>query len=152
MLRREELIKKFIFGMSVFEAYISHTGSLNLRDINILGENFIADLLNLLYGFQLKNANSRIQNNKGYDLIDGRNKIIVQITSTDTTQKLAHTLNVLEKVEEEYIHSKWELCLEKEMRDKENESRKYMEESGSELKKSLGSMVDLNGYTLYLVP
>lgn len=149
MLRREELIKKFIFGMSVFEAYISHTGSLNLRDINILGENFIADLLNLLYGFQLKNANSRIQNNKGYDLIDGRNKIIVQITSTDTTQKLAHTLNILEKLEEEYIHSKWELCLEKEMRDKENESRKYMEESGSELKKSLGSMVDLNGYTLY---
>lgn len=149
MLRREELIKKFIFGMSVFEAYISHTGSLNLRDINILGENFIADLLNLLYGFQLKNANSRIQNNKGYDLRDDRNKIIVQITSTDTTQKLAHTLNVLEKVEKGYIQSECELRSQKVMRAKENESWKYMEERGSELKKSPGSMVNLNGYTLY---
>ena len=149
MLRREELIKKFIFGTSVFEAYISHTGSLNLCDINIFGENFIADLLNLLYGFQLENANGKVQNNKGYDLRDDRNKIIVQITSTVTTQKLAHTLNVLEKVEKEYIQPECELRSQKAMRAKENESWKYMEERGSELKKNPGSMVNLNGYTLY---
>ena len=49
MIRRENVLKKFIIGMSVLEAYIKYTGKLNMNDINVSAESFTRDLLNILY-------------------------------------------------------------------------------------------------------
>ena len=35
MIRRENVIKRFIMGMSVLTAYIYYTGNLNMHDISI---------------------------------------------------------------------------------------------------------------------
>lgn len=41
-------------GMSVLTAYIYYTGNLNMHDINISAEQFMCDLLNILYNMDLK--------------------------------------------------------------------------------------------------
>lgn len=105
MINREELVKKFNMGMSVFSCYIKLNSICNLQDINIVAESFIGDLCNILYGWDLKNANSSFSNNSGYDLISEKDRIIVQVTSTDSSEKVKHTLQMLENV----MHDKPEL-------------------------------------------
>jgi hypothetical protein len=68
-------------------------GTLNLHDINILSENFYRDLLNLLYGYNLENLNSTQQNVAAIDLIDRAAKMVVQVSVTDTKQKIEESLN-----------------------------------------------------------
>ena len=64
----------------------------NILDYNIHSENFYADLLNLMYGWELKNANQLSQNIGAIDLIDEKNKLIVQVTSQTTKAKIDTTL------------------------------------------------------------
>ncbi|MFR8757951.1 MAG: SMEK domain-containing protein [Clostridium sp.] len=40
--------------MSVLSSYIHHSNCCNMQDINILSESFMADLLNILYGWSCK--------------------------------------------------------------------------------------------------
>ena len=105
MIKREKLIKKFNTGMSVFSCYIELNGICNLQDINIVAESFIGDLFRILYGWDLKNANSNFSNNSGYDLISEKDRIIIQVTSTDSSEKVRHTLQTLKNV----IHEKPDL-------------------------------------------
>ena len=51
------------------------------------------DLLNLVYGLCLQNLNTFSQNVEGIDLIDNVNKLIVQVSSTSTKQKIDSTLS-----------------------------------------------------------
>ena len=96
MIRRENIIKRFTMGISVLTAYIHYMGSLNMHDINISSEQFICDLLNILYNVDLKNANNNSFNNVGYDLISETKRKIVQVTSTDKPDKIINTINVIE--------------------------------------------------------
>lgn len=66
---------------------IKKRGKLNLLDLNIFSETFFADMLNIVFGFQLKNLNIIEQNVEGIDLIDEKNKIVAQVSSTCTKQK-----------------------------------------------------------------
>lgn len=52
--KTRERDKRFIMGMSVLTAYIYYTGNLNMHDINISAEQFMCDLLNILYNMDLK--------------------------------------------------------------------------------------------------
>lgn len=63
----------------------------NRSDINIIAEDIVCGLLNLIYGWQLKNANAVKQNCPGVDLVDGDNCIAVQVTSTNSKEKVDHT-------------------------------------------------------------
>lgn len=78
---------------------IEKRGKLNLLDLNIFSETFFADMLNILFGFQLKNLNNEKQNVEGIDLVDEKNKIIAQVSSTCTKQKVESSLakDILEK-------------------------------------------------------
>lgn len=51
-------------------------------------ENFYRDFLNLLYGWDLENANNRVQNVEAIDLIDDNEKLVVQVSATATTAKI----------------------------------------------------------------
>ncbi|MFF6009579.1 SMEK domain-containing protein [Rahnella sp. R3(2024)] len=66
---------------------------LNLTDINIHAEFFFCDLLNLIYGFELINANTITSNAKAIDLVDFNKRIAVQVTSTSDFQKIKHTID-----------------------------------------------------------
>lgn len=95
MIKREELIQKFNTGMSVLCAYIHLNNSCKLHDINIDAEFFIRDLLRIIFGWDIVNANSMIPDCPGYDLISKRDKIIVQVTSTDRPDKVIDTLKTI---------------------------------------------------------
>ena len=72
---------------------IKQRGKFNLLDLNIHSETFFAGLLNLVYGYSLKNLNEIKQNVEGIDLIDEQNRIVVQVSSTCTKQKIEASLN-----------------------------------------------------------
>lgn len=56
-------------------------------------ENFYMHFLNLLYNFNLDNLNKSLQNVEAIDLIDHKNKIVIQVSSTSTKQKIESALN-----------------------------------------------------------
>ncbi|MCL2322467.1 MAG: SMEK domain-containing protein [Oscillospiraceae bacterium] len=67
-------------------------GKLNLLDLNIHSETFFKDFLNIIFGFKLENLNAKIHNIKGIDLIDKKNKIILQVSATCTKEKIENSL------------------------------------------------------------
>ena len=105
MIKREDLIKKFNMGMGVLSCHIELNSICNLQDINIVAESFVGDLFRILYGWDLRNANSSFSNNSGYDLISEKDRIIIQVTATDSSEKVKHTLQTLKNV----IHEKPDL-------------------------------------------
>lgn len=152
MLRRERIIKRFTFGISVLTSYINCTGNLNMQDINIMSEQFVCDLLNLLYDIDLKNVNGIVRNNLGYDLISESKKIIVQVSATDTSKKIVQTLNKIEKRMFKYLE--WNQNLENIRKQREENPLSYtsiVRETAEKLESKIKNAVDLNGYTVYIM-
>lgn len=71
---------------------IKNRGKINLLDLNIYSETFFAELVNQLLKCNLKNINVIKQNTEGIDLIDEDSKIIAQVSSTCTKQKIESAL------------------------------------------------------------
>lgn len=82
----EEMLNIFVFR-------INARAKINLLDLNIYAETFFAELLNILYGWNLENINQTKQNMNGIDLIDYKNKIIIQVSSIGNKRKLEKTLS-----------------------------------------------------------
>ena len=77
-----------------FLAYrIKERGKLNLLDLNIYSETFFAEMMNMLLDLNLKNMNAIWQNVEGIDLIDIDNKVVAQVSSTNSRQKIENFLN-----------------------------------------------------------
>lgn len=74
-------------------------GKLNLLDLNIHEETFLENLINIVYSLELRNLNKEDKNAKGVDLIDRNNRIVFQVTSTATIDKINKSL---EKLGSEY--------------------------------------------------
>ncbi len=72
---------------------IESRGKLNILDFHSHSENFFRDLLNRLFDWQLENINAAKQNTEGIDLIDATNKIVVQVSSISTKQKVESALS-----------------------------------------------------------
>lgn len=72
---------------------IIERGKLNILDFNEHSENFYMHFLNKLYGWNLINLNERKQNIEGIDLVDTDRRIIVQVSSTATKQKLDNSFS-----------------------------------------------------------
>ena len=70
-------------------------GKFNLLNLNIHSESFFADFLNLLFHYNLINANSIQHNCAAIDLMDKTNRILVQVSSDASYQKITHTLTSL---------------------------------------------------------
>lgn len=73
---------------------IKAKSKLGLLDINKHCEDFVKEILNRVYGYELKNLNSGKNNFPGLDLGDKNVGIAFQITSTKTTEKIDHTLEI----------------------------------------------------------
>lgn len=66
---------------------------MNILDLHQHSENFYADFFNLLFDWKLQNLNAVKQNIEGIDLIDKKNKIIIQVSATATKQKIETALS-----------------------------------------------------------
>lgn len=85
--------------LSILSHRIETRGRINLLDLNIYSESFFANLVNMVFSYQFVNLNQFKQNVEGIDLIDYHNKIIAQISSTNTKVKVESSLSkgIIEK-------------------------------------------------------
>ena len=88
--------------LNVLRYRIESRGKINLLDLNIHSETFFENFFNLLFGYNLINLNAFSQNIEGIDLIDNKNKIVVQVSSTCTKTKIESSLN--KKIYENYVN------------------------------------------------
>ncbi len=93
VLTRENYLKHISNNLAVLQNSIDFRTKSNLHDLGIIAEDFVRDLLNIIFGFQLENLNSMNYNQAGIDLGDYTNKIAIQITSTTSRQKIKTTID-----------------------------------------------------------
>lgn len=92
MLNREVYLKQIIDKLALLSKQVELRGAINLYDINIIAEDFYAGLLNLIYGYKLKNANIIDKNAAAIDLFDKEARIAIQVTSNNKSTKIKHTI------------------------------------------------------------
>jgi hypothetical protein len=92
MLVQEDYIKEAATYLAILADYTGTMSSLNLNDCSVVSENFFAQLLNVVYGYELKNINLISHNASVIDLYDSTNRISVQITSTKSLTKIKDCL------------------------------------------------------------
>lgn len=78
--------------LSALAKEIELCGKLNFLDRHLHAETFYAYFFNELFGWQLQNMNTIKPNAEAIDLIDHKNKIIVQVSATATKQKVESSL------------------------------------------------------------
>ncbi|AIG30695.1 hypothetical protein IA01_09560 [Flavobacterium psychrophilum] len=72
---------------------INQKGKLNILDLHNHSENFYSYFLSKVFGWELVNLNPIQQNIEAIDLIDHKNKIVLQVSATNTKQKLESSLS-----------------------------------------------------------
>lgn len=92
MLNRELYLNNIADSLALLSQQVAVRNAINLYDINIVAETFLAELLNLIENLELKNANAVEKNAPGIDLIDEKNKISIQVTADNTSEKIKHTI------------------------------------------------------------
>ncbi len=78
--------------LSILATRVELRGKLNILNYHIHSENFYLHFLNLLFGWKLENENAKLQNVPSIDLIDRTNKIFIQVSATNSKQKIENTL------------------------------------------------------------
>lgn len=92
-----------IFNRSIYFDYIEgkintlatsikSRGKLNILNYHNHSEDFYAYFLNELYGWQLKNANPFQHNIEAIDLVAHTDELVVQVSATNTVQKVENSL------------------------------------------------------------
>ena len=84
--------------LHAFAGAVKTLGKMNLHDVNIHAEYFFCDFLNKLYGWNLVDANDEKKNEPGIDLKDEERKLMVQVSSTATVQKVKDSFAKTSKV------------------------------------------------------
>jgi len=78
--------------LSILTTRVELRGKLNILDLHIHSENFYLHFFNLLLGWELKNENTTSQNVASIDLIDRKGKKFIQVSATNTKEKIEDTL------------------------------------------------------------
>lgn len=125
-MNREKYLKDIVENLTILKTKIELLNSISYYDINITSEYFYSNLLNMIYGYKLTNANAITKNIKAIDLIDDENKISVQVTSDNSSNKIRETIK---KFEESEQYKKYDrlifLILTQKKKYKANFSSKY---------------------------
>lgn len=94
-MNRDIYVTKIKTLLNILKGEIKDSGKLSLLDINVHVEDFYRDLLNLVYGWQLKNMNQWNQNAAGGDLWFEDGKVVIQVSSTSTKEKIQSSIDKL---------------------------------------------------------
>ena len=94
MFTQEYYFSEIQKRLNWINATIASSSSLNLNDICIHSETFFCNLLNFLFGYNLRNMNNSINNYPSIDLADEDNSIAIQVTCDNTSEKIKHTLEI----------------------------------------------------------
>ena len=117
MFKREEYIKNIAGGLARIQSELNLLNPINLYDIDIISEDFFTGLLNLVYGYELQNANHEKQNTTAIDLYDKKNRITVQVTHKNGSDKIQETID---KYIERRLYENYDRLVLFLLRDKKN--------------------------------
>jgi len=78
--------------LSYLVTRIEIRGATNILDLHLHSEDFYKHLFNALFNWQLENLNGVAQNVPGVDLADSVKKIVIQVSSTATKEKVESAL------------------------------------------------------------
>ena len=93
-MNRQKSLTRIAELLGRFTNEVTILNKAGLYDINIHAETVLIPLLKLTHGLELANANFTEKGNfSAVDLIDNRNRVTFQITSTSDNEKIKHTLN-----------------------------------------------------------
>ena len=106
MMNKEVYLKNIAENLALLSREVSILNAVNLYDINIIAEEFFPGLLNLIYGYELKNANHLEKNAPAIDLIDQKNRIAVQVTSDNSSTKIKHTIEEFNKSQAYHLYDR----------------------------------------------
>lgn len=96
MIDAVEQLKYISDKLSFLSSKVERDNSQGLYNINKVSENVFLHLLNCSFNYKLEDANRVLYSDfPAIDLIDHSNKIVVQVTSTLTTQKIYNSINKL---------------------------------------------------------
>lgn len=90
---RQAKIDNIHMKLGAFAACAAIQNGMGLFNLNHYAEDLFCEILNVLKGWHLSNANREFLNCPGLDLIDKNQKIIVQVTSDRRVAKLKDTLS-----------------------------------------------------------
>lgn len=92
MTKKQEYMTAIITLLTRIPPVVTASNKLNLTDVNTFSEDFYEQLLNLVYGYRLKNENEFDPNAAAIDLRDTGNKVAIQVTSTSSLKKTQKTV------------------------------------------------------------
>ena len=96
MTAKTEILDQIRRAFSIWSSDLKQSSKVNRLADNISSEDIAAGLLNLIYGYDLKNANEIHPNHKAVDLLDTDAEdgggVAVQISTSNTRQKALKTM------------------------------------------------------------
>lgn len=92
MIKQEECMNRIKYHLSQIQAEVKLNVNDNRYNINKGMEDVSCSLLNLIYGWDLKNENHIRRNAKAVDLIDRKGRISVQVTYQNSRKKIQGTI------------------------------------------------------------
>lgn len=92
----KKLTNSITSKLSYLSTEIKLNGSLNLLDTNVLSEDIFKTILNIVYGYNLQNANNAEPNIKAIDLVDYTAKTIIQVSADNSKTKVQNSLSKID--------------------------------------------------------
>ncbi|WP_233862640.1 SMEK domain-containing protein [Tenacibaculum piscium] len=139
---REKAFQNISKVLAISRYDIEQRQSVNDLGLNIHGENYFRDVFNFVYDYEFENENFNSQNSSCIDLLDKKNKIAYQITTTRTTEKLVKTFKALKDKKYNGYVIKVLYLLEKAKPNK-NTQEDFKKNHGIDLKSHLLDYTDL---------
>ena len=129
VLTRETYLQGITKNFALLQFDIKLRKESNRQDLSILSEDFVKDLLNITFDFQLENLNLINSNMQGIDLGDTLNRIAVQVTSKSARNKVEETINTFidYKFYEQYSKLYIFMLTEKQAKYKEFDTQGYFD-------------------------
>ncbi len=92
-MRAQILLTEIRHDLNAYETELTSGVARGDFSLNKTGENLAAKMLNIAFGYSLQNLNKVEPNAQGVDLIDEKKKIVVQVSSSGTVEKLQGSLD-----------------------------------------------------------
>ncbi|MEG4022878.1 SMEK domain-containing protein [Microcoleus sp. S13C4] len=94
MLAQEDLQKKICDFLGILQYSVEYRGAIGLLDQNLILQSFIAQFLNIIYGYDLINLDRDGHKYPAIDLGDFYRKVAFQVTATKTPRKIEETIEI----------------------------------------------------------
>ncbi|WP_057742925.1 SMEK domain-containing protein [Liquorilactobacillus capillatus] len=108
-MNKEDVLRLINRRLSLWAQQIEMFSAANMHDAAIVAEPIIAQLLQQVFNWNLENLNEQVLNFPGADLIDCKNQILVQVTSTPLNAKKAK--NTFEKLKKQPSFSSYRVLI-----------------------------------------